>query len=73
MTLAPHDQRSNGSIEGHEPGVLPAGMTFDCVELAEAYLAGARSARTHHPASDHLIERACDAYVKLAHVRRLDG
>lgn len=73
MSLAANDPRSDGSTWGHAPGVLPAGMTFDCGELAEAYMAGARSARAHHPASDRLIERACDAYVKLAHLKRVEA
>ena len=64
------DSRSNGTTIGHDVGVLPQGMMFDAVDLMQAYVDGARSGRHHQP-SDELIERAADAYVKLAHIRRL--
>lgn len=66
------DPRTDGSTVGHAPGVLPAGMTFDAGELWGAYRDGAHSARAHHPVSDRLIERACDAYVKHAHLVRME-
>lgn len=69
---APVDPRSNGTSDGHDVGVLPQGMTFHAGELGDAYVAGARSARKHHP-TDAQIARAADAYVKLCHLTRRDG
>jgi hypothetical protein len=64
------DPRSNGTTIGHEPDVLPQGMTFHAGELGDAYVAGAKSGRDHQP-TDEQIARACDAYVKHAHLIRL--
>jgi hypothetical protein len=62
--------RSDGTTIGHAPDVLPQGMTFHAGELGDAYVAGAKSGRAHQP-TDEQIERACDAYVKHAHLKRL--
>lgn len=63
----------DGTSEAHDPGVLPQGMTFNAADLLDAYVTGARSARGHHPVTDTLIARAADAYVKHAHLTRLDA
>jgi hypothetical protein len=72
------DPRSNGTTIGHEPGVLPQGMTFHAGELGDAYRDGAREVRELYrrhgptpPVDDALIARACDAYVKRAHLQRM--
>lgn len=82
------DPRSNGTTIGHEPDVLPQGMTFHAGELGGAYAAGFRSAiariREGGDTGDHvfqywcpdilndLLARSCDAYVKHAHLVRMD-
>jgi hypothetical protein len=64
------DPRSNGTTVGHEPDVLPQGMTFHAGELGAAYVAGATAGRDHQP-TDRQIAQACDAYMKLAHLKRV--
>lgn len=50
----------------------PHGFTLS--DIWTAYETGARSAREHHPASDELILRATDAYVKsVAFVPKVSG
>jgi len=48
-----------GYVQGH---------FYTCAEVVEAYIAGARDCRDNggNP-SDHIIQRAADAYVKLVH------
>lgn len=51
-----------------EPSNNPAGTAerlFNLVAIWDAYEAGARDARAHHPASDH-FGRSADAYCKMA-------
>jgi hypothetical protein len=65
---------TNGSTLGHAPDVLPQGMTFHAGELGDAYLAGAREGFAFPrdaAAFDATLPRAVDAYVKLAHLRRM--
>ena len=69
--MADHGSTSDGTTTGHQPDVLPQGMTFSAAELYAAYVCGATDGRDYQPSSTDL-SRAADGYVKLAHLRRME-
>lgn len=55
------------------PEVLPSGVAWNDVDLWDAYEAGFDDGCLTISATTADIARACDAYVKLAHLKRLDA